>query len=64
MLKKAKSIRNELLKVRADQKVIRFYETNRPYGQFTNFALYPIEINDKVWPTSEHYFSGTEVCGE
>jgi ribA/ribD-fused uncharacterized protein len=36
--------------------VINFYRTNDPYGEFSNFALYPINIKGVVWPTSEHYF--------
>jgi ribA/ribD-fused uncharacterized protein len=36
---------------------IRFYRTDEvPYGKFSNFAKFPITINDVVWPTSEHYF--------
>lgn len=35
---------------------IRFYRTSDPYGCFSNFAAYPIELDGKVWPTSEHYF--------
>jgi len=35
---------------------ILFYKTNDPYFEFTNFAKFPIKIDDKVWPTSEHYF--------
>lgn len=36
--------------------IIRFYRTDDPYGCFSNFAAYPIEIDGKEWPTSEHYF--------
>ena len=35
---------------------IRFYRTADAYGCFSNFAPYPIEIDGKEWPTSEHYF--------
>lgn len=35
---------------------IKFYLVNEPYGCFSNFAPYPIEIDGKTWPTSEHYF--------
>lgn len=37
-------------------KVIKFYKTSDEYGCFSNFAAYPIQIDGKVWPTSEHYF--------
>ncbi|MEO5838237.1 MAG: NADAR domain-containing protein, partial [Acidimicrobiales bacterium] len=36
--------------------VIRFYEKDDPYFEFTNFALYPVTIDEVVWPTSEHYY--------
>ena len=38
------------------QKVINFYSVNDEYGEFSNFAAYPITVRGKRWPTSEHYF--------
>ncbi|VAW71515.1 Uncharacterized protein COG3236 [hydrothermal vent metagenome] len=38
------------------RQVIKFYSVNDEYGEFSNFALYPIKLKRKVWPTSEHYF--------
>jgi ribA/ribD-fused uncharacterized protein len=35
---------------------ILFYRVNEPFGFLSNFARYPIEIDGRVWPTSEHYF--------
>ena len=35
---------------------IRFYSVTDEYGEFSNFADYPIKLKGKVWPTSEHYF--------
>lgn len=35
---------------------INFYSTADPYGEFSNFAAYPISMEKKHWPTSEHYF--------
>ncbi|MCO7224104.1 NADAR family protein [Pleionea sp. CnH1-48] len=35
---------------------IKFYSTTDEYGEFSNFAPYPIKIKSKVWPSSEHYF--------
>lgn len=35
---------------------IKFYHLKKPYGFFSNFALYPIHLKDKIWSTSEHYF--------
>lgn len=36
--------------------VINFYRVADDYGCFSNFASYPIQVDDKQWPTSEHYF--------
>lgn len=35
---------------------IKFYRVSDDFGEFSNFALYPIKIKGKKWPTSEHYF--------
>ncbi len=35
---------------------IRFYLVRDKYGVFSNFAPYPIWLDGKQWPTSEHYF--------
>jgi ribA/ribD-fused uncharacterized protein len=39
-----------------EQTEIKFYSVSELYGQFSNFALYPIKIDGKIWQTSEHYF--------
>lgn len=33
-----------------------FYSVKDPYGEFSNFALFPITIDGVIWPTSEHYY--------
>ena len=35
---------------------IRFYRVRDEYGDFSNFAPYPIWLDGKLWPTTEHYF--------
>lgn len=35
---------------------IRFYSTIQEYGEFSNFAPFPFELDGQAWPTSEHYF--------
>lgn len=42
---------------------IRFYTVSGPFGQFSNFAPYPIEIDGKIYPTSEHYFQAMKFFG-
>jgi len=39
-----------------NKNVINFYSVSDEYGEFSNFASYPIKVQKKVWPTSEHYF--------
>lgn len=35
---------------------VRFYSVADEYGDFSNFAGFPIQVDGEVWPTSEHYF--------
>ncbi|XAL99211.1 NADAR family protein [Phycisphaeraceae bacterium D3-23] len=35
---------------------IRFYSVNEAFGEFSNFAPYPVKLKKKIWPTVEHYF--------
>ena len=42
---------------------IKFYKTSEPYGEFSNFAAFPIDIGGKRWPTSEHYFQAQKFTG-
>lgn len=43
--------------------IIYFYKVDEPYGCFSNFAPYPIELQGKIWPTSEHYFQAQKFPG-
>ena len=45
-------------------KVIKFYHVDHEYGCFSNFAPYPISLEGKVWPTSEHYFQAQKFLDE
>ncbi len=42
---------------------IHFYSVSEPYGELSNFALYPIRLKGKIWPTSEHYFQAQKFSG-
>ncbi len=42
---------------------INFYHLDGDYGCFSNFARYPLELKDKIWPTSEHYFQAQKFVG-
>ncbi len=37
-------------------KFINFYSVSDEFGEFSNFAKFPIKLKEKLWPTSEHYF--------
>lgn len=36
--------------------ILDFYSRSKPYGEFSNFALFPITVDGIEWPTSEHYY--------
>ncbi|WP_145366090.1 NADAR family protein [Stratiformator vulcanicus] len=42
--------------------VINFYSTTDEYGEFSNFAAFPIRLDGKRWPTSEHYFQAAKFA--
>lgn len=42
---------------------IYFYLTDAPYGEFSNFASFPILLDGKLWPTTEHYFQAQKFAG-
>jgi hypothetical protein len=44
-------------------RVIHFYRLDDEYGQFSNFAPFPIKLQGKIWPTSEHYFQAQKFAG-
>lgn len=39
-----------------NEEILDFYSVKDAYGEFSNFALYPIVIDEVKWPTSEHYY--------
>ena len=44
--------------------LIEFYSTSVEYGEFSNFARFPIKLKGKNWPTSEHYFQAMKFQSE
>jgi ribA/ribD-fused uncharacterized protein len=36
--------------------ILDFYSVKNNYGEFSNFALFPILIDDVLWASSEHYY--------
>jgi ribA/ribD-fused uncharacterized protein len=45
------------------QEEIKFYSENDAYGEFSNFALFPIKLKGKMWKTTEHYFQAQKFVG-
>lgn len=42
----------------------RFYAVGDEYGEFSNFAAYPIRLRGKSWPTTEHFFQAQKFEDE
>ena len=40
-----------------------FYGVKQEYGAFSNFAAFPFTLQDRRWPTSEHYFQAQKFAG-
>ena len=36
--------------------MIKFFKTKEPYGEFSNFSRYAVQLDGYSWPTAEHYF--------
>lgn len=43
--------------------VIEFYSSKAEYGFMSNFARYEVEMNGKVYKTSEHYYQSQKYAG-
>jgi ribA/ribD-fused uncharacterized protein len=43
---------------------IRFYSVSGEYGEFSNFAPFPIVLDGATWPTTEHYFQAQKFRDE
>lgn len=39
---------------------IRFYETNKAFGCFSNFSRHPIDLDGQTWATTEHFFQAAK----
>jgi N-glycosidase YbiA len=49
--------------LRANSKIIRFYRERDKFGEWSNFADFPIEDGDITWATSEHKFQADKYIG-
>lgn len=46
------------------KQVINFYSVGDEFGEFSNFAAFPITLDGERWPTSEHYFQAQKFDDE
>lgn len=44
--------------------VIQFYRLGDDYGELSNFAPFPIVIEGRRWPTSEHYLQAQKFLDD
>jgi ribA/ribD-fused uncharacterized protein len=42
---------------------ILFYRVSERNGAFSNFSAHPIDLEGRLWPTSEHYFQAQKFVG-
>ena len=45
------------------QQEVKFYNREDPYYEFTNFYPCHVLIDDKTWPSTEHYFQAQKFVG-
>lgn len=50
-----------VLKIDTSRKQINFYKTKELYGEFSNFARYPVVIDNILLPTTEHYYQSQKI---
>jgi ribA/ribD-fused uncharacterized protein len=46
-----------------NDKPIRFYRVGDPFGFLSNFSAHAVDIDGRIWPTSEHYFQAQKFVG-
>jgi ribA/ribD-fused uncharacterized protein len=44
--------------------LVKFYSVSDEFGQFSNFAAFPIQMDGERWPTTEHYFQAQKFEDE
>ncbi len=46
-----------------DQGDIRFYHSDQPWGELSNFSRHAICCGEAIWPTVEHYYQAQKFAG-
>ena len=42
---------------------VRFYHSDQPWGELSNFSRHSIYVSGRVWPTVEHYYQAQKFAG-
>jgi GTP cyclohydrolase II len=42
---------------------IRFYHSDQPWGELSNFSRHAVFIGDRMWPTVEHFYQAQKFVG-
>lgn len=42
---------------------IRFYHSDQPWGELSNFSRHAIYLRGRVWPTVEHFYQAQKLAG-
>lgn len=62
---KSAKLGHQLLLNNDDQlsNTIRFYHSDQPWGELSNFSLHAVFLQDRVWSTVEHFYQAQKFVG-
>lgn len=43
--------------------IIRFYHSDQPWGELSNFSRHAVFLHGRVWPTVEHFYQAQKFSG-
>lgn len=46
-----------------DAREIRFYHSDQPWGELSNFSRHAVFLRERVWPTVEHFYQAQKYAG-
>ncbi len=50
--------------MKSESNEIKFYLVNEAFGELSNFARFRIFLDERSWPTSEHYFQAMKFASK
>lgn len=42
---------------------VRFYHSDQPWGELSNFSRHAVYLAERIWPTVEHYYQAQKFAG-